>query len=232
LGDTLSGNICLTGRTPAPGDLQSTARLTSEHIAVHKAGGRVRNRAAREQALITAARRLFASRGYEATTTRQIAAEAGCAEGLIHRYFHGKEGLLFAIARSCSSRETVDMNKALPRTSSLDHEITQLLEYEIERAWEDRELFRVLVPRALLDSDMGSVLNRVGPLRRAHTIRERLKTACNGRSVPDGELEALAHFIGSMGFMFGFLRPVVLGDERTHAKALAKATATMLARAV
>lgn len=230
MGDALSGNVCLPGRTPVPGaTLQSTARLASEHLAVPKAS-RVRNRAAREQALIAAACRLFASRGYEATTTRQIAAEAGCAEGLIHRYFQGKEGLLLAIARSCSSREAVDMNKVLPRTASLSQEIAQLLEYEIERAWDDRELFRVLVPRALLDSDMGQVLNRVGPLRSTHTIRERLKAACNGRSMSESDLDALAHFIGSMGFMFGFLRPVVLGEERTHAKALANATAAMLAR--
>jgi len=60
------------------------------------AKGRTRNRAAREAALITAAGKLFASRGYEATTTREIAACADCAEGLIHRYFKGKSGLLLA----------------------------------------------------------------------------------------------------------------------------------------
>ena len=66
--------------------------------------GRVRNRAIREESLVAAAGRLFASRGYEATTTRQIASEAGCAEGLIHRYFQGKEGLLLALIRSRTSR--------------------------------------------------------------------------------------------------------------------------------
>jgi AcrR family transcriptional regulator len=223
----ISGNAYLTGGNHAPG---SNVGVASAQLGVKPEGGRIRNRAAREHALVAAARRLFAKRGYEATTTREIAAEAGCAEGLIHRYFQGKEGLLLAIARSCTSRESVDMSKTLPRPSGLNHEIAQLLEYEIERVWEDRELLRVLIPRALLDSDMTHILNRIGPSRRMHLIRERLKAACDGKSVPDSEIETVAQFIGNMGFMLGFLRPVVLGDERVHAKALATMTAALLAR--
>jgi AcrR family transcriptional regulator len=60
---------------------------------------RKRNRVVRERALLAAASKLFASRGYEATTTREIAARAGCAEGLIHRYFKSKAGLLLAITK-------------------------------------------------------------------------------------------------------------------------------------
>jgi AcrR family transcriptional regulator len=56
-----------------------------------------RDRAAKKQALIRAALGLFASKGYEVTTTREIAASAGCAEGLIHLYFRGKAGLLAAM---------------------------------------------------------------------------------------------------------------------------------------
>jgi len=58
---------------------------------------RTRDRAGKQQALIVAALKLFASKGYDATTTREIAACAGCAEGLIHRYFSGKAGLLPAL---------------------------------------------------------------------------------------------------------------------------------------
>jgi AcrR family transcriptional regulator len=70
---------------------------------------RKRNRSGRERQLIPSATRLFASRGYDATTTREIAALAGCAEGLIHRYFKGKAGLLFALIRY---RVSQDVRKA------------------------------------------------------------------------------------------------------------------------
>jgi AcrR family transcriptional regulator len=190
----------------------------------------MRNRPAREQALLEAGTRLFATRGYEATTTREIAAEAGCAEGLIHRYFQGKEGLLFAIIRSRSSAASNDSVAGTRPAASLSQEIVQLMESELERIWHDREFFRVLMPRAFLDGNLGHVLNRVGPLRRATHIRERLKAASNDNPIPDHDIEALTHFIGTTAFMFGFVRPVVLGEDRMRARAIALASAEMFAR--
>lgn len=54
----------------------------------------------RQASLVGAARRLMASRGLEATTTRAIAAEADVPLGVVHYCFHSKEELLGAVARS------------------------------------------------------------------------------------------------------------------------------------
>src|SRR5947207_3205468 len=151
--------------------------------------GRVRNRTAREESLVAAAGRLFASRGYEATITREIASEAGCAEGLIHRYFKGKEGLLLALIRSRTSREFLDMNQRLRLAPSLEEEVVQLVEFELKRMWDDREFLRVLIPRAHLDPHLGPVLKRIGPSRRAETIGERLKAVCKGKNIYAQDLE-------------------------------------------
>jgi AcrR family transcriptional regulator len=43
--------------------------------------------------IVAAARRLFSERGFEATTTRELAAEAGIAAGTLFNYFPGKEAL-------------------------------------------------------------------------------------------------------------------------------------------
>jgi AcrR family transcriptional regulator len=58
-------------------------------MAIRKAPAvrRKRDRAGKQRALMMAALHLFAAKGFEATSTREIAAAAGCAEGLIHRYF-------------------------------------------------------------------------------------------------------------------------------------------------
>lgn len=47
--------------------------------------------------IISAARKLFADPGYEATTIRMIAAEAGVATGSVFTTFTSKEDVLFAI---------------------------------------------------------------------------------------------------------------------------------------
>ena len=57
-------------------------------------GRREAGKRARRAALTAAAHRLFAERGYEATTVHDIAAAAGLTERTFYRYFDGKEGLL------------------------------------------------------------------------------------------------------------------------------------------
>ena len=58
---------------------------------------RQRQAAARREEILKTALGLFAAQGFDATSTRQIAKEAGIAEGLIFHYFPTKAGLLTAI---------------------------------------------------------------------------------------------------------------------------------------
>jgi AcrR family transcriptional regulator len=55
-----------------------------------------RDGAATRQRLLRAALELFTTMGFPATTTPEIAARAGVAEGTIYRHFSGKEDLLIA----------------------------------------------------------------------------------------------------------------------------------------
>ena len=72
----MRGGDTSTGRPPTARQLQAEAR--------------------REQILETALK-LFAAQGFDGTSTRQIAKEAGIAEGLIFHYFPTKGSLLTAI---------------------------------------------------------------------------------------------------------------------------------------
>ncbi|HEX3642646.1 MAG TPA: TetR/AcrR family transcriptional regulator [Ktedonobacteraceae bacterium] len=49
------------------------------------------------QRILESALQLFGSRGYEETTMREIAAEAGCSPGLTYRYFASKEELVLVL---------------------------------------------------------------------------------------------------------------------------------------
>lgn len=192
--------------------------------------GRTRNRAAREAALIAAAGKLFASRGYEASTTREIAASADCAEGLIHRYFKGKSGLLLALIRLQVSQEVVDLSTKLPLATNIEDEILQLVNFEVDQMWDNREFLRVVIPRTVVDPTLGQVISRIGPAQRAKAISTRLRKHPESRVLPDTELEALADSIGIVGFMYGFMRPVLLGHDRRRAKDMAMAIAKLLSR--
>jgi AcrR family transcriptional regulator len=196
-------------------------------VVVHTRG-RKQNRPARERALVEAAVSLFAARGFEATTTREIAAAAGCAEGLIHRYFGGKEGLVLAIVRYRVTQEVSDLSARLPFAHSVESEIVQLVDFELERMWEDREFFRVMIPHALLNSSYGQMLASVGPMQRAKAFSERLRKFRDCRSLAKAELESVSHAISVLAFTFGFLRPVMLGQDRGAARQMARTIAEFL----
>ena len=51
----------------------------------------------KQENILKAALKLFATEGYASTSTRKVAKEAGVSEGLIFRHFKNKEGLLNAI---------------------------------------------------------------------------------------------------------------------------------------
>ena len=199
-------------------------------IALPAAYKRKRNRAARERALLLAAGKLFSSRGYDATTTREIAALAGCAEGLIHRYFKGKAGLLAALIEHRGAQEVIDLNAKLPLAPTIEEEINQLVNWEIERMWADREFLRVIIPQALLDPGLGRQLRETRPQIRGRALAGRFKKFKECQTLSNSDLEALAHFVSVMGFMFGFMRPAVLRQDREEARKMATAIARLLGR--
>jgi AcrR family transcriptional regulator len=54
-------------------------------------------------AICDAALTLFAEKGIQATTTREIAEQAGAAEGTLYRHFDGKADLAQSLYRRCSA---------------------------------------------------------------------------------------------------------------------------------
>ena len=145
---------------------------------------RIRDRAAKKQALILAALGLFASKGYEVTTTREIAASAGCAEGLIHRYFKGKAGLLAAMIENRVSKEELGLGHQLRPAPSLEDEFLQLVDREVERMWESRDFLRVFIPRAIVDPSVGQCHEQGAHFGTFKAISKRLKHYESCASLP------------------------------------------------
>jgi len=189
---------------------------------------RTRDRLGKQRALLQAALHLFAAKGFEATSTREIAAAAGCAEGLIHRYFKGKAGLLPALVEQRMSEEMADLGRRLRPAPSLKAEFIQLVEWEVELMWKNREYLRVFIPRAIVDPTVKMVLCRAVLGVRVRTVAERLKSYPSSSKLSPGQLEGLAESVGLLGMIFGFMRPVVLGQDRSCARQMARHIAEMM----
>jgi len=61
---------------------------------------------ARKEAIVDAVRDVFAEKGFDGTTTRELAKAAGVSEALLYKHFPSKESLYAAMLEGCSKGPT------------------------------------------------------------------------------------------------------------------------------
>lgn len=187
----------------------------------------------RQLALIDAANAVFAERGYDAATTREIAERAGCAEGLIHRYFAGKRGLLLAIMQHKGEQVSSEWGQNLPDCDSVQGEIAQLLLYDIESKVERRNFLRIYVSQASIDPEMGAVVRDGVRAHQVELIAAKLqKHQGAGRIRSDVDIDAISNAISGLGFATGFMYIVAFGGARKDAEHIAREAASAIARGI
>jgi len=192
-----------------------------------------RDKEQRRQCLIDAATAVFAERGYDCATTREIAERAGCAEGLIHRYFNGKRGLLLAILESRAEQVVQDFVTALPDRDTVEDEVEQILLWHLDTMWERRDFMRVAVSQAAIDSEIGRTINEGIHNERVRLTAGKLRRHQQAKRIrPDVDAEATAQAIAGLGFAMGFSFQVSLGQDRGLARRITLAGAAALSRGI
>ena len=76
----------------------------------------------RRARIVEAARKLLAEEGYDRVTMKQVAREAGVAQGLIHYYFSGKDEILLEVLMEASrqyAKEAERLALSLPEGKKL-----------------------------------------------------------------------------------------------------------------
>ena len=87
----------------------------------------------------SAARKLFARRGLEGTSTRQIAKAAGIAVGTLFNYFPSKEALAMALAADAFGAGRVEaQQRSAARSASLEEDLFSLIACDIRALAEVR----------------------------------------------------------------------------------------------
>lgn len=187
----------------------------------------------RQRALMEAARAVFAEHGYDAATTREVAERAGCSEGLIHRYFHGKRGLLLAILAHDSQDFAGRMLAELPETASLEHDLRQMLLWALDAMWEKRDFMRVSVSRSAVDPEIGHVIGHHLNSKRVELIAAKLRRHQDaGRVRPDVDCESVAYAITGINLAAGFFCQAVFSLDRAEVRRMTEETARVIARGI
>jgi AcrR family transcriptional regulator len=192
---------------------------------------RKRDKEASKQALLRAGLEVFSKYGYDAATTKAVAAEAGLNEQLITRYFGGKAGLLFAVLAAFVEEEASDENYP-PAASSAGEEIGQFLLHRHRRFLELQEFFRTFVPRIILDA---SIRDRLEPLllQEAAVLRDRLSDLQKRHLIAkDADVEAVSLIVSGQSFFISFMLRVSTNRDDAQLRRLLSEFAAYMARAL
>jgi AcrR family transcriptional regulator len=153
--------------------------------------------------LVRAALELFTTQGYHASTTPQIAARAGIAEGTIYRHFDSKEQLLNEIYKA-AVRLLIKPVRESAQSSSCRERLFQVAESWLELARRSPPLIKLI-----FGSDINGLLDAKSRDTRREFRLELEKVIATGKS--GGEIRA-----GSVELWTDvWLRLVVLVLERT-----------------
>ena len=187
----------------------------------------------RQRCLIDAATHVFAEKGYDAATTREVAERAGCSEGLIHRYFGGKSGLLLAILASRADAVMETLDGALPAQVDLASEIAQLLMDPVLKYWNERQFMRVCVARSIVDADIGRLVGERlnGAKVRFNAERLRIHERA-GRVRSDVDIDAVALALSGFSFSSGFFCQVVFEMNPSDIQNMVRHTAEIITRGI
>jgi len=89
------------------------------------------------QRILDSALKLFASKGYEKTTLRDIAAEAGSSLGLTYRYFARKEELVLSLYRQLARNLETQVSELAPASLADRFHRTMLTQFELMAPYRD-----------------------------------------------------------------------------------------------
>jgi AcrR family transcriptional regulator len=191
---------------------------------------RRRDRAATKDALLQAAMQVFAARGFDAATTREVAARAGANEQLIQRYFGGKAGLLIAILERFGSEEQRCADTLPPAQDSVEAEIAGFLGFHLDHGMACRDFLKVALYRSIVDPAVAGEMSRTVAAARIPCLRQRLEALRDKGSIdPNADLDAAATALSSLSFGLGFIDQVVFGMPPERAAAIARRMAGIIA---
>ena len=89
------------------------------------------------QRILDSALRLFATKGYEKTTLRDIAAEAGSSLGLTYRYFAHKEELVLSLYRRLAQDLETQVGELTPAPLADRFQRTMLTQFKLMAPYRD-----------------------------------------------------------------------------------------------
>jgi TetR/AcrR family fatty acid metabolism transcriptional regulator len=116
--------------------------------------------AARHAQILEAAVKVFSEKGFHSATIKDVAKEAGVADGTIYNYFTNKTALLIAILDRLNetARRDSDFSKVVDESISIEEWSTSYIKHRYEvMGPEVFDVFRAILPELLVNRQLGQM---------------------------------------------------------------------------
>lgn len=110
--------------------------------------------AARRAQILDAATRVFASKGFNRATIRDVAQAAGIADGTIYNYFANKSDLLMGLLDRLNDTERRPASLAQVTMAPFADFMRVYLRERVEALWSNADLFRAVLPELLANPEL------------------------------------------------------------------------------
>lgn len=197
-------------------------RKTRAQAGHGKTGKRSENKEKTKQAILAAALKLFAEKGFYNTSTRAISRKAGIAEGTLFNYFETKEDLaLYFFDREME--EVIGWFERNPRMKRADlpEKLFAIIHHSLERLEPYQEFIGAVYLRALAPSSRLSpwrLQNQERNLRYLRFIQKILAEAESEGQLPGvGDFGAYAFHLFHLAIITHWLQDCSQGKEQTLA---------------
>jgi AcrR family transcriptional regulator len=166
---------------------------------------------ATRQAILDAARRLFADRGYFATKVDDIAAEARVAPATVYAVAGGKRGLLDGVIRSWTTDPIIERTAGQIAVSDDPVEIIRDVASGVRHMREEwSDVIRLLLTTAPHDTDVAEQLKSATDTYRAAFVPVAKRLAKLGALHPDINVPTA---VDLLWFYFGYSSYFTLHDD-------------------
>src|SRR5512135_1831037 len=132
---------------------RNTAQVSGPTDNAARASRRERNKQQKRDRIKAAARKLFSTKGFAATTTQEIAQRADIGTGTLFLYVQSKEEVLVLVFRDEMDRACDTAFATLPRRASLLNQLVHVYSALIAVHERDQDLARVFAKELMFVSE-------------------------------------------------------------------------------
>lgn len=166
----------------------------------------------RQQDILNAALKVFSAKGFSGSTTKEIAAAAGVAEGTIFRYFKTKKDILFSLIGPYVVQSLADTIDAVSGETD-EVMLTAILKNRLELIRSNIDLLRLLITEAQFHPELRDKFAELITIKAANLLEQFITKRIENGAYRDMNPQIVSRAFFGMAAIFVAWKEFLQGDK-------------------